>query len=167
MLQGAGRVEGHAADWRPSPSAGEALTWHDLREVAGQLDDTQCLACIHGVFAEQMIVLLHHGTTSGRVADDRLYLAGFDVRPPGVDVASEVVEGTGVIIHVMSNGTTTSSAGSHDGLYAERVEHTGGCGIDRWRHRWLYAIVDQENLPRPSARGTPARSLRYTDFRAQ
>src|SRR6202022_2532629 len=147
MLQGARRMEGNSpCDGYTDGDRRNGL-WQKFDHVARQFDDALRLMGVSGVIAKQVSVLRHHCPTPRCVDQDGFHLSRLDQRPPCIDIAPEIVARPGLIIEALSNGSAATRSRCNDALHADRVQHARSCCVDRWRHRWLNTIVEQQHLP--------------------
>ena len=91
-------------------------------EILRQRDDAQRLRRPLGVVAQQMRVVLDHRPAAGGIDDDRLD-TGFDVRPPGGDVAFRVVQRAVLVIQVVADRATAAGTRLDQRLDGDPVEH--------------------------------------------
>lgn len=153
VLQGAGRVKGDpGAERGAGGGRRERMQFvlfgdDDFTDIPGQFRDAPGFPGISAVLRQQVAVVPDHHSAAAGSRDDGLG-ALFDMRPPGIDIAPDVVPC--FVLRIQVKGHRAATAGLrrlHQG-YAEPVEHARGGGVGRGRERGLHATIERQHFAR-------------------
>jgi hypothetical protein len=110
------------------------------------------LVGVAGIVAQQVAVILHLAAAAAGGHDDGLG-AGFDRRPPGVDVAAHRLARRLDGAEMLTQRTATAGVRRSDQRHAQTVEHACGGGIDAGIDVGLHAAFQKQHAPGVRADG--------------
>ena len=160
MLQRARRMKSDAPAGFSEPRLEAAELGVDhFADIARQSADFRSLRGVAGIALEQVPVFLHGDAATARRHDDRFH-AVLDVRPPGIDERTHVVQAVLLIVQVVAQGAAAAGAFGFDERNADAVEHARCGGVDIGRERRLHAAREREHFPGVPRRRPGARTRR-------
>ena len=133
---------------------------HQLGKIAREFGDALGLVGVARIVRQMVVVLAHHHPATGGGHRNRLDLALFHQRPPGVDIAAHVVKAVLLVVEVEAHRAAAAGIAARHQRDAQLVEHARGGVVDVRHHRRLHAAFQQQHAARVARRRAHAGFLR-------
>ena len=146
MLQGAGAMEGQALLGAYLQLL-QCLALQHFDQVLGQGADPRRLGRVRRVAGEQMAVVLDEGAAAAGGLHDG-FGAGFDGRPPGVDVLPGALQARFLGVEVIVHGTAAAGLADWRDTDAQTIKHARGGGVGVGRQPRLHAAFEHQHAAR-------------------